>query len=144
MIYFNISIYMKIYVSVTRNDLDLLPEPLIQNFFPGIELYQNNINKNIKYKIFKNQNVKNKLKNIFNLLNNIPKNPDNIPKDIFIRLYKSNLTLKTFLKWNNLMKNMNTNKLEAARIALENKKLKLNDLQYIQKFLEWEKLNKNN
>ena len=30
MIYFNISIYMKIYVSVTRNDLDLLPEPLIQ------------------------------------------------------------------------------------------------------------------
>ena len=95
MIYFNISIYMKIYVSVTRNDLDLLPEPLIQNFFPGIELYQNNINKK-NYKIFKNQNVKNKLKNIFNLFNKIPKNPDNIPKDIFIRLYKSNLTLKHF------------------------------------------------
>ena len=42
------------------------------------------------------------------------------------------------------MKNMNTNKLQAARIALENKKLELNDLQYIKKFLEWEKLNKNN
>ena len=65
MIYFNISIYMKIYVSVTRNDLDLLPEPLIQNYFPGIELYPNKIKKaNIiisNFKKIKKKIIKRKL-----------------------------------------------------------------------------------
>ena len=42
------------------------------------------------------------------------------------------------------MKNMNMEKIKAARKALRNQKLKMEDLEYIQKFLEWEKLNKNN
>ena len=58
---------MKINVNLTINDLDLLPEPLIQNFFPGIEL--NPKNPKYNYKKIKllnnNENVKKKIKQYY-------------------------------------------------------------------------------
>ena len=104
---------MKINIEITRKDVDLLPEPLIQNYFPGIELYPNKIKKrNIiisNFKKFQQKIIKKKI-----II------PENIPKKTFIRLQNSTLTLKAFLEWNNMMKNMeNMTKIKAARIALK-------------------------
>ena len=122
---------MKINIEITRKDVDLLPEPLIQNYFPGIELYPNKIKKtNIiisNFKKFQKKIIKKKI-----II------PENIPKKTFIRLQNSALTLKAFLEWNNMMKNMeNMTKIKAARIALKNKKLCEQDLEYISIFLKW-------
>ena len=122
---------MKINIEITRKDVDLLPEPLIQNYFPGIELYPNKIKKRniIISNLKKFQKKNNKKENYYS---------GKYSKKTFIRLQNSTLTLKAFLEWNNMMKNMeNMTKIKAARIALKNKKLYEQDLEYISIFLKW-------
>lgn len=116
-----------------------LPIPLIQNFFPYIDINEYEKLCEVKSKkdtVYIIQKIFHKIEKKF-FLNNIPDPPPYIPKEIFRHLYKSNITLKSLLKWNSLMKK-EIPKLEAARIALKNKKLNSKDLKYIYQFMSWQ------